>query len=120
MFHEKSTYMHIYCVLTFECQLHKMVKHTQTICRLLSTNCLNVFDHFLWLALKWLKTVVSDFYGTHSEAYSEPSQITKMKRFAKVVKGFQPLIIYREISILVRCLKGISMHLFPILIQQKL
>ena len=97
-----------------------MVKHTQTICRLLLTNCLNVFDHFPWFTLKWLKTVVSDFYGTHSEAYSEPSQITKMKRFAKVVKDFQPLIIYRGISILARCLKGISMHLFLTLKQQKL
>ena len=32
-----------------------MVKHTQTIRRRLSTNCLNVFDHFVGLALKGLK-----------------------------------------------------------------
>ena len=32
-----------------------MVKHTQTICRLLSTNCLSVFDHFVEFALKGLK-----------------------------------------------------------------
>ena len=32
-----------------------MVKHTQTICRLLRTNCLNVFDHFVDLALKGLR-----------------------------------------------------------------
>ena len=31
-----------------------MVKHTQTICRLLPTNCLSVFDHFVGLALKGL------------------------------------------------------------------
>ena len=31
-----------------------MDKHTQTIHRLLPTNCLNVFDHFLGLALKGL------------------------------------------------------------------
>ena len=36
----------------FKRQLHKMVKHTQTICRLLPTNCLSVFDHFAELALK--------------------------------------------------------------------
>ena len=32
-----------------------MVKHTQTILRLLPTNCLSVFDHFVGLALKGLK-----------------------------------------------------------------
>ena len=31
-----------------------MIKHTQTICRLLLTNCLGVFDHFVGLALKRL------------------------------------------------------------------
>ena len=31
-----------------------MVKHTQTIRRLLPTNCLSVFDHFVGLALKGL------------------------------------------------------------------
>ena len=31
-----------------------MIKHTQTICRLLPTNCLSVFDYFVGLALKGL------------------------------------------------------------------
>ena len=31
-----------------------MVKHTQTIHRLLLTNCLSVFDHFVGLVLKGL------------------------------------------------------------------
>ena len=31
-----------------------MVKHTQTIRRLLPKNCLSVFDHFVGLALKGL------------------------------------------------------------------
>ena len=31
-----------------------MVKHTQTSRRLLPTNCLSVFDHFVGLALKGL------------------------------------------------------------------
>ena len=33
-----------------------MVKHTQTICWLLLTNCLSVFDHFMGLGLKELIT----------------------------------------------------------------
>ena len=31
-----------------------MVKHTQTIRRLLHTNCLSVYDHFVGVALKRL------------------------------------------------------------------
>ena len=34
-----------------------MVKHTQTIRRLLLTNCLSVFDHFMRLALKGLRLI---------------------------------------------------------------
>ena len=34
-----------------------MVKHTQTIHRLLPTNCLNVFNHFVGLALKGLNDI---------------------------------------------------------------
>ena len=40
--------------LTFKRQHHKMVKHTQTIRRLLPTNCLRVFDHFVGLAFNGL------------------------------------------------------------------
>ena len=41
-----------------------MVKHTQTIFRLLPKNVLNVFDHFLGLALKVLThfTLMFHFY----------------------------------------------------------
>ena len=35
-------------------QPNKLVKHTQTIHRLLPTNCLNVFDHFVGLVIKGL------------------------------------------------------------------
>ena len=38
----------------FKRQPHKMVKHTQTICRQQSTNCLSVLDHFVGLALEGL------------------------------------------------------------------
>ena len=34
-----------------------MVKHTQTIRRLLPMNCLSVFDYFVGLALKGLTSV---------------------------------------------------------------
>ena len=40
------------CGWRFKQQPHKMVKHTQTICRLLPTNCLSAFDHFVGLELK--------------------------------------------------------------------
>ena len=38
----------------FKCQPHKMVKHTQTSRRVLPTNCLSVFDHFVGRVLKEL------------------------------------------------------------------
>ena len=36
-----------------------MVKQTQTICRLLPTNCLSVFDHFVGLALNRLRNYIN-------------------------------------------------------------
>ena len=45
----------------FKHQPHKMVKHSQTIPRLLPANCLNVFDHFGGLALKGLIQILSKF-----------------------------------------------------------
>ena len=39
-----------------------MVRHTQTIRRLLPTNCLSVFDHFSGLALKELKRIIQTKY----------------------------------------------------------
>ena len=35
-----------------------MFKHTQTIRRLLPTNCLSMFDHFVGLVLKGLKSLL--------------------------------------------------------------
>ena len=40
------------------------------------------------------------FNKHQSEAYSEPYQISKMKPFAKMVKGFQPLTNFTKGSIL--------------------
>ena len=40
----------------FKRQPHKMVKRTQTIHQQKPTVCLNMFDHFVGLALKELKS----------------------------------------------------------------
>ena len=42
-------------------QPHHMVKHTQTICRLSSTNSLSLSDHYMGLVLKGLKAL-QDLY----------------------------------------------------------
>ena len=62
-----------------------MVKHTQTIRRLLPTNCLSVFNHFVELTLKRLKFVFRIFYW--------PGQFTNklkanIKKSAKIIKVF--------------------------------
>ena len=44
-----------------KCQPHKMTKHTQTILRLLPTNCFSVFDRFVGLALKGLTKIHQHF-----------------------------------------------------------
>ena len=41
-----------------------MVKHTQTIRRLLPTNYLCVFDHFVGLTLKWLRKDYQKIFPT--------------------------------------------------------
>ena len=46
----------------FQRQSLKMVKHTQTICRLLPTNCLSVFDHFVGLVLQGLTCFVIQLF----------------------------------------------------------
>ena len=45
-----------------------MIKHTQTIRRLLQTHCLSVFDHFVCLVLKELKS--TDFLTLHAVSFS--------------------------------------------------
>ena len=42
----------------------------------------------------------SNNYFSNSEAYSEPYQLSKMERFAKIINGFQPLTIFAKQSIL--------------------
>ena len=54
----KSSIHHRYLIGSepFKRQPYEMVKHTQTIRRLLPTNCLNAFDHFVGLMFKGLNT----------------------------------------------------------------
>ena len=79
-----TTYLESYFVtavglqvmLPSKSQPHKMVKHTQTIRRLMPTNCLSVFDHFVGLALKgftkaqWLTCFVPLFSFISTVLYS--------------------------------------------------
>ena len=52
-----------------------MVKDTQTIHRLLLTNCLSVFDHFVGLALKGLnKKVVTKYFTDNEMTHVEMKQ----------------------------------------------
>ena len=51
------------------CQPHKIVKRTQAICRLLPTNCLSEFNHFVGMALKDLRSISCETSVTH---YSKP------------------------------------------------
>ena len=47
-----------------KCKPHNTVKHTQTICRLLLTNCLSVFDHFVGLVPKGVnKQVLKGYFS---------------------------------------------------------
>ena len=50
----KKTPFYFYTINPLSLNVTKMVKHTRTIHRLLPTNCLSVFDHFVDLALKGL------------------------------------------------------------------
>ena len=58
-------------------QLHKMVKHTQTIHRQQPMNCLRVFDHFVGLALKGLRYSILEFQNL---TFHDAIQCRSMKR----------------------------------------
>ena len=79
----------------FKRQLHKMVKHTQTICGLLPmpTNYLSLFDHFVGLVIKGLITLfffykmsLSLFLLSHYkiEHYWNCRKVSKNKRENKI------------------------------------
>ena len=55
-----------------------MVKRTQTIRRLLPTNCLSLFDHFVGLALKGLKNM--DFLLVNLQIVQNKYSLKKCER----------------------------------------
>ena len=60
----------------FKRQHHRMVKHTQTICLQKPTNCVSVFDHFVGLKLKRLRTFNGQSFRINkssSSSLSSPS-----------------------------------------------
>ena len=69
-------------------QLHKMVKHTQTIRRLF-TDELFQFDHFVGLALKGLKLIACIYTKNHDQLHNCNSE-----RDASL--GLKTLIIYSQ------------------------
>ena len=73
-------------------QSHKMVKYTQTIRQQQPTNCLSIFEHFVGLALKGFMSKKA----AKSEAYSEPSQTSKIEFFAKILNIFHTLTIFAK------------------------
>ena len=48
--------LHYLALKPFKHQSQKIDKHNQTIRRQQLTNCLSVFDHFVGLVLKWLRS----------------------------------------------------------------
>ena len=81
----------------FKSQPHKMIKHTQKIRRLLPTNCLSVFDHFVRLALKGL--------GTKSSVTQSISLFSKLLIFCIaqrfVIHDIHKLILLSMASVIV-------------------
>ena len=61
-------------------QIYKMVKHIQTIRRLLPTSCLSVFDHFVDMALKGLITRLT-FKSPYRRTWSNFANINKNMLF---------------------------------------
>ena len=59
-------YIFIISSSSFKCQPHKMVKHTQTFCQIFPKNSLNVFDHFVGLALKGLNLLRPNFLNIYN------------------------------------------------------
>ena len=60
-----------------------MVKHTQTIRRLLATNCLSVFDHFVELALKGLIQSLSEQADKFSKFVRKIFNILNVLKFGR-------------------------------------
>ena len=61
-----------------------MVKHTQTICSLKPINSLNVFDHFVGLALKGLNK-------KEKEKTMNGDQLQKLLQFSSLLLKFKEI-----------------------------
>ena len=93
-----------------------MVKHTQTIRRLLPTNCLSVFDHFVGLALKglirlWcyiLFAVACRYYPYHYSPY-----ISDVANFEITELHFDMAQPFRPFEQLLAVLPAASRKLLP-------
>ena len=73
-----------------------MVKYTQTICRLLPTNCLSVFDHFMWFALKGLNLsemfLIKSIFSVIAQVYWKPDLLVCSKQ-SSPIKYFTGILI---------------------------
>ena len=65
-----------------------MVKHTQTIRRLLPTNCLSVFDHFVGLVLKVLITCNKNrsIGSQHTEVSFDENKMWIFMQYALIIQ----------------------------------
>ena len=90
-----------------------MVKYTQTIRRLLPTNCLSVFDDFVGLAVNWLiprtklENVINDiYYGTCNTCLA----LYFFKKSSLRFKG-RNLVIKTEINVRSLTVKALFVYL---------
>ena len=75
-----------------KCQPHKMIKHTQTIRRLLRTNCLTVFDHFVGLPLTGLSKSNFIWILFKETSIAKQLYISILNYF--IVNNFKKAILY--------------------------
>ena len=79
----------------FKRQLHKMVKRTQKIRRVLPTNCLIVLNHFVGLALKGLR-----FFRCNSELsqlfQNTAFSLNSPKKLSQTGLAWTPWHVYQD------------------------
>ena len=92
-----------------------MVKHTQTVRRQQATNCLSVFDHFVKLALKGLKYLLTfpspvnslHTYNFNARTYAKLfvfSEVVILKIFYRYIKSFAELRFSCNVSLGLICI----------------
>ena len=111
-------------VLPFKRQPHKMVEHTQTIRRLLQTNCLNVFDLLWGWHLKgeirfcfwkdwirfWLKIILTDIIycdqsGQHVSCYN-------WTKWSTCVNAWRSVSFYLQVQEIRRHAQNPSLYIY--------